>query len=174
MPKRTHKDICDLHAISRDQLNYAKSKGVNIYSDAEMMAHLKGRGGQGVTGIDKQAREKEILQGKAQTLEEIEHEVRSATDRATAQLATEKLKGLKSVTEIRVKNGELIPRGKAREDVMRCCAATKGEFMKLANDYAGKLAGLPEAKIHKELRTAVIAILDGLSKEAEKLFPAHE
>jgi hypothetical protein len=171
MPKRTHQDIADLHNITLDQLKYAKAKGVNIFDDAAMMSHLKGRGGQGVTGIDREARDREIQAGAAQSLDDIELEVRTATDRATAQLATEKLKGLKSVTEIRVKSGELIPRGKAREDVTRCLGATRAELMKLPNDYAGRLAGLTEAKIQKALREAIHEIMQRLSDDARKLFP---
>lgn len=169
MPKRTQKDICELHAITRDQMNYAKSKGVNIYDDGEMMAHLKGRGGQGVTGVDSAS----PSMGHAQTLEEIEYEVRSATDRATAQLGHEKLKALQAATKVRINEGELIPRGKVREDISRCVTVTRAELMKLPSDYAGRLAGLTESKVQKELRTAITAIMDRLSVEAKKLFPDH-
>lgn len=171
MPKRTFRDLCELHNITKEQLTYAKNKGVNIYDDAAMMAHLKGRGGQGVTGIDKAARAAEIAKGAEQSLEDIEREIRTATDRATAQLAHEKLKGLKIAAEVRVRSGELIAKGQVRDEIMQCVSAIRGELMRMPSEYAGRLAGLSEAKVQKELQAGVRTILETLSDETNKLFP---
>lgn len=165
MPKRTYKQIAEFHDITRDQVDAAKNKGVNIYSDVEMKRHLKS-----IRHRMKPGTKLPPEMGEAQSLEEMEQAIRRATNIDEVKILKEKVLALKGIVAVQVEIGEYIPKGQARESTTRIVSAARGELLKLVADLPPRLAGLSEAPAQKILREEMINVLTRLSDETSKLY----
>ena len=165
MPKRTYKQIAEFHDITRDQVDAAKNKGVNIHSDVEMKRHLKD-----IRHRIKPGTELPPEMGEAQSLEEMEQAIRRATNIDEVKILKEKVLALKGIVAVQVEIGEYIPKGQARESTTRIVSAARGELLKLVADLPPRLAGLSEAPAQKILREEIINVLTRLSDETSKLY----
>jgi hypothetical protein len=159
MPKRTYKDLENLHGVTRNQLNAAKLDGVNIWNDEEAAEYLGSRRARIKPGTKISDQES----AAAQTLEQIENAIRSAQDIDTVKILKEKVMALKGVVAVQVETRELISIGEVKEDIIKCVSASRAEFLKLSSDLPPKLAGLDEAMIESVVRDEVNAILSRLS-----------
>jgi hypothetical protein len=159
MPKRTYKDLEKLHGVTRDQLNAAKSKGINLWNDKETAKYLKSRRPRIKPNTEIIAEES----ATAQTLEEIENAIRKARNIDDVKILKEKAMALKNIVAVQVETRELISIGEVKEDIIKCVSASRAEFLKLSSDLPPKLAGLEEAEIESVVRDEVNAILSRLS-----------
>lgn len=167
MPKRTLKDIQEFHGISRDQMNAARVKGVNIFNDVEMARALE--------NVRHRLKPDASIppaapEAKAQSLEEIEDALRKSLDIDTIKILAAKLKGLKDVIAVRIETGELVPVGEVRQSMTRIVSAARGELLKLSSDLPPKLAGLSEPKMQAIIRAGIIEILTTLSDETGAIY----
>ena len=165
MPKLTYKQIATLHGITRDQVDAAKNKGVNIHNQEELAEHLKG-----VRHRTKPGTELSDEIATAQTLEQMEHAIRSATNIDDVKILKEKVLALKGIVAVQTDTRELVPVGEVRQSMTRACSAARGEFMKLTSDLPPRLEGLPASSMSKIIKTEIIAILTRLSDETSALY----
>jgi hypothetical protein len=166
MPKRTYKDLEQLHGVTRDQLNAAKAQGVNIWNDEEAAEYLGSRRAR----IKPGTKISDDESAAAQTLEQIENAIRSAQDIDTVKILKEKVMALKGVVAVQVETRELISIGEVKEDIIKCVSASRAEFLKLSSDLPPKLAGLEEAAIESVVRDEVNAILGRLSASFHEIY----
>jgi hypothetical protein len=165
MPKLTYKQIGALHGITRDQVDAAKNKGVNIHSAAEMTKHLKG-----VRHRIKPGTKLLPAVATAQTLEEMEHAIRSATNIDDVKILKEKVLALKGIVAVQTDTRELVPVGEGRQSMTRVCSAARGELMKLTSDLPPRLEGLAASSMSKIIKTEIVTILTRLSDETSALY----
>jgi hypothetical protein len=164
MPKRTLNDVMETHGITRNVLNAAKLKGVNVWNDADMIEHLAGTRHRLAAGA-------EMSEGSdAQSLEEMEDAIRRAKGIDDVKILKEKLAALKIAVQVRTETKELIPVGEARQSMTRCVSAARGELLKMSSDLPPRLAGLGEAQIQKVIREAVVEVLTRLADETNELY----
>jgi hypothetical protein len=159
MPKRTKADLLKVHGITRDVLDAAQSKSVNIWNDDELSEYLANTRHR----IKPGAEIRDPESAAAQSLEQIENAIRSAQDIDTVKILKEKVMALKGVVAVQVETRELISIGEVKEDIIKCVSASRAEFLKLSSDLPPKLAGLEEAMIESVVREEVNAILSRLS-----------
>ena len=170
MPKRTKTDLIKVHGITRDQLNAAQSKGVNIWNDDELSEHL----GNTRHRIQSGASINDPESASAQSLEEIENAIRCAQDIDTVKILKEKVMALKGVVAVQVEMRELVSAAEVREEIVKCVSVTRSALMKLTSDLPPKLAGLTESQIQKILVKEIRDMLLELSSDSEALFNAAE
>jgi hypothetical protein len=164
MAKRTLKDVMEMHGITRDVLNAAKAKGVNVWNDSEMVLHFAGTRHRIAPGA-------EMSDGAdAQSLEQMEDAIRRAKGIDDVKILKEKLAALKIAVQVRTETKELIPVGEARQSMTRCVSAARAELLKMSSDLPPRLAGLGEAQIQKEIREAVVEVLTRLADETNELY----
>jgi hypothetical protein len=106
----------------------------------------------------------------AQTLEEMEHAIRSATDIDTVKILKEKVMALKGIVAVQQETRELVPAGEVRQSMTRAVAAARGELLKLSADLPPRLDGLSAAKMQPVIREAVIEVLTRLADETSQLY----
>ena len=174
MPKRTLANVCELHGITRDQLNAAKVAGVNVWNDKTFAAWLAKRRPKTPNGakLKLPATEPAIPDDATpeQTLEMIERQLRQATDNATVTILKNKLAGLLIGMKVRAEAGELIPVGEVKEDAARVYSAHRSVLMKLSSDLPPRLCGLDQGKIQKTLRAEITEALKMLSDNTNEIF----
>jgi hypothetical protein len=166
MSKRTYKDLEKLHGATRDQLNAAKSQGVDIWNDKECAEHLKSR----VHRIKPGAELSMPETATAQTLEQMERAIRTATNIDDVKILKEKVMALKGIVSVQQETRELVPSGEVREAMTAVYSVVRAEMLKLTSDLPPQLAGLGEQKIQSILRQSVMDILGSLASEQETLF----
>lgn len=167
MPKRTLKQIAENHGITRDKLNAIRAKGVNVYNDSELKKAIgKQR--------HRMASDAKIPEGDsagdAQTLEEIEDEIRKSKDIEVIKILKAKLDALKVTVSIRKETRELIDVGEVRQSITKIVSAARGELLKLSSDLPPRLAGLGEAKMQPLIRSEIVEILTRLADESGSLY----
>lgn len=167
MPKRTYKDLEKLHGVSRDQINAAKSQGVDIWNDAACAEHLGSRRHRLKPGATLPP---ESPEAKAQSLEEIEDAIKRATDIDAVKILKEKLAGIKIAVQVRAETRELVPVGEVRQSITRVVSAARSQLLKLSSDVPPKLAGLSEAEMQNIIREEITEILTRLSDETSSLY----
>lgn len=167
MPRKTQSEIAAAHGITRDALTAIKAKGVNIYNDADLAAAI----GKQRPRIAANAKLPESADAPvAQTVEEIEEKLKSATSFEEVKIYKEKLAGLKIAIQVRAESRDLIPRGEVRESITRVVSAARGEILKLASDIPPRVEGLPAAKTARIIHEEIVAILSRLSDETNALY----
>lgn len=164
--KRTYKDLEKLHGVTRDQLNAIKAKGVNVWNDQECGEAVKSlrhkiKPGTELTNPETAA---------AQTLEQMERAIRTATNIDEVKILKEKVLALKGIVAVQQETRELVPRSEVREEIVRCVSAARAEIMKLTSDLPPRLAGLNESEIQRVLVGEIRNLLENLSSETGCLF----
>lgn len=172
MPKRTLANVCELHGITRDQLNAAKAAGVNVWNDKTFAAWLVKRRPKTANGAKlKLAPSEPVIPDDAtpeQTLEMIERQLRQANDNATVTILKNKLAGLMIGIKVRAEAGELMPLGQVKEAMIRIVSETRGELLKLTSELPPQLTGETAPAIQKKLRAEITGILQRLHDNFEK------
>jgi hypothetical protein len=171
MPKKTLSDVAREHGLTRDQLNAARTQGVDPWNPeavAEWAATRRPRVAKTATLA------KEILNddtaGGDVTLESIERELKHATVYESVKILKEKLAGLKTAMQVRQEMRELVPIGEVDERDTRIAAAMKAAILRLCNDAAPQVEGLEAAKAHKVLMAEGKKILDQLADEQSEFW----
>ena len=167
MPKKTYKDICEKHGITRGMMDAAKADGVNCRNDSDLAEWLKGRRHRikpdaKIPVGDKAAH--------AESLEEIEAAIRKSSDIDTIKILKAKLDALKVAVAIRKEMRELIDIGEVRQAGTRAASAARGELLKLSSDLPPRLAGLSEAKMQPVIRAEVVEILGRLADATSSIY----
>jgi|694.fasta_scaffold07272_1 hypothetical protein len=169
MPKRTIKDLLKLHGVTRDQLNAAKSNGVDIWNDEAVKTWLDTKRHRIKPGAEMS---EEV--GATQTLAEIEEAIKRATNIDDVKILKEKVLALKGITAVQQETKELVPAGMVREAATSCFSVVRAELLKLTSDLPPQLSGLGETKIQKVLRENIIEVLERLSDAQSKIFDDDE
>ena len=166
MAKRTLAQIAKKQGITIDQLNDAKSHGINVWNDAELAEWASSRRHRIAPG----AKINDPVAASAQSLEEMELAIRQATDIDTVKILKEKVIALKGIVAVQQETRELVPAGEVREEITRAVSAARGELLKLSADLPPKLEGLQAAKMQPVIRAAIIETLTRLSDETGELY----
>ena len=167
MPKRTIKDVCEIHGISLDSFKSAKSHGVNVWNDDEMADHLASRRHRIKPGTKIP---EDAPAAAAYTLEEIEHELRATDSINVVKILKDKLAALKIAVDVRASIRELVPAGEVRQSITKVVSAARAELLKLAADMPPKLDGLDTAAMQQVIRDEVVEVLTRLSDETNALY----
>jgi len=153
MPKRTYKEICGIHNITRAICDYAKAEGVNPFNDAEMSKWVAARRKKNDSKANSQTvPTAEDSEGKPLTLEQLEVELSSAPTPQIAQMRKIQISGLREGLKFRQERSELISRHEVAERDIRIANADRAAFIKLENDLPPKGVGLDEADMQKAFR----------------------
>ena len=165
MPKRTIKDLLKLHGITRDQLDAAKSNGVDIWNDEALKTWSETRRHRIKPGA-------EISEdvGATQTLAEIEEAIKRATNIDDVKILKEKVLALKGIVSVQQETRQLVPTSEVREEIVRCVSAARAEMMKITSDLPPRISGLSESAIQKILVDEIKRLLTNLSSETGCLF----
>jgi hypothetical protein len=166
MPKTTIADACRQRGISRGDWDEAKRQGIDPWDRKAMDAWISKKRHKLAPG----AKITDQVAASAQTLEEMEHAIRSATDIDTVKILKEKVMALKGIVAVQQETRELVPSGEVRESITRAVSVSRGELLKLSSDLPPKLEGLPPAKMQVIIRAAVIDVLARLSDETRDLY----
>lgn len=167
MPKLTYKQIGELHGITRDQVDAAKNKGVNIHNKEELAEHLKTVRHRVQSGAKMNLPD---ATATAQSLEDMELAIRQAQDIDTVKILKEKVLALKGIVAVQVETRELVPVGEVRQSITRVVSAARGELLKFASDIPPRAEGLEASAIQKLIQAEVIEILTRLSDETNLLY----
>ena len=162
MAKRTYKDLEKLHGVSRDQLNAAKSKGVNIWNDSECSEYLATRRKRIKPTAAIPAQDEAVT---ATSIESIRDALSVATDYETVKILSEKLKGLQTAAKLQREMRELVPLAEVHERDVRIASVVKAGILKLCNDSAPMAEGLDAAGIHRILMDQGNAVLGMMADE---------
>ena len=162
MPKRTYKDLEKLHGVTRDILNAAKSKGVNIWDDEETAAYL-GKRRQKIKPDAKIPPSDPAV--TAQSVESIKEALKNATDYETVKILSEKLRGLQTAAKLQREMRDLLPISEVNERDIRIASVVKAGILKLCNDAPPMAEGLDAAGMHKVLMDAGHEILTMMADE---------
>jgi hypothetical protein len=162
VPKRTFRDLEKLHGVTRDQLNAAKSKGVNIWDDAECARYLGTRRHKIKPDAKIPPKDPAVT---AATIEEMRNALAVAIDYETVKILTEKIKGLQNAAKLQRELRDLIPIAEVEERDIRIGAVVKAGMLKLCNDSAPMAEGLGAAAIHKILMDQGHQVLAMMSDE---------
>jgi hypothetical protein len=165
MPKTTIAAACRDRGIDRKVWDEAKRQGVDPWDRKAMEAWMKSRRHRIKPGT-KLAQEV----ATAQTLEQMEHAIRSATNIDDVKILKEKVLALKGIVAVQTDTRELVPVGEVRQSMTRVCSAARGELMKLTSDLPPRLEGLPASSMSKIIKAEIIAILTRLSDETSALY----
>ena len=157
--KRTYKDLENLHGVTRSQLSAARMAGVNIWNDDEAAAYLGSRRHRIKSGAELTSEES----AAAQTLEQIEEAIRTATNIDDLKILREKVTALKTIIEVQAQMRNLISSHDVRKDVFECLKISFAEFEKLPSTLTSMLAGLDEARIAEVVAQEINASLSRLS-----------
>ena len=164
MPKRTYKEICGIHNITRDIVNYAKAEGVNVFNDADMGKWVAARRKKNDSKANSQSvPEASDQDGKPLTLEQLEVELSSAPTPQIAQMRKIQISGLREGLKFRQERNELIPLGEVKERDTRIANAVRAACITLENDLPPKGVGLDEAGMQKAFRPVIRGILEMLA-----------
>lgn len=161
MPKRTYKQIAEFHGITKDQVDAAKNKGINIYSDKEMVEHLAAVRHR----IKPDAQLQDPEASCAESLEQMEEAIRKARSIDDVKILKEKLTALKTAVQVRRETRELISLGEVNERDVRIAAVAKAGVLKLCNDSAPMCEGLGAAEIHAVLLKQGTLVLEMMADE---------
>jgi hypothetical protein len=167
MPKKTLADVAKLHGITRDQLNAARSKGVNPWNEKEMAAHLK--------TVRHRIKPNAKLAGgtlaaKARTLEEMEAALAATQDASMTKILVAKIGGMEKAAKAQAFRRDLIPIGEVKDNIVKMVSAARAELLKLASDLPPQLAGSTAPELQKKLRAEIVAILTRLSDDCEAVY----
>ena len=165
MPKTTIASACRERGIDRKLWDEAKRQGVDCWDRAALDAWLGSRRHRIKSGT-----ELSEPVATAQTLEQMEHAIRSATNIDDVKILKEKVLALKGIVAVQTDTRELVPVGEVRQSMTRVCSAARGELMKLTSDLPPRLEGMGAAAIQKVIKEEVIAILTRLSDETNALY----
>ena len=165
MPKRTYKDLVKLHGVTLDQINAAKSNGVDIWNDEAVKVWLETKRHR----IKPGAEMSEDI-GATQTLAEIEEAIKRATNIDDVKILKEKVLALKGIVSVQQETRQLVPTSEVREEIVRCVSITRAELMKITSDLPPRISGLSEGAIQKILSEEIRSILTNLSSEVGCLF----
>jgi hypothetical protein len=165
MPKTTIAAACRDRGIDRKVWDEAKRQGVDPWDRGAMDAWLGSR-----RHRIKDGTELSEPVATAQTLEQMEHAIRSATNIDDVKILKEKVLALKGIVAVQTDTRELVPVGEVRQSMTRVCSAARGELMKLTSDLPPRLEGMGAAAIQKVIKEEVIAILTRLSDETNALY----
>ena len=166
MPRTTIAEACRERKIDRKDCDEAKRQGIDPWNRPAMDAWLakkRHRIAPGATITDPAA-------ASAQTLEQMEHAIRSATDIDSVKILKEKVMALKGIVAVQQETRELVPAGEVRQSMTRAVAAARGELLKLSADLPPRLDGLSAAKMQPVIREAVIEVLTRLADETSQLY----
>jgi hypothetical protein len=166
MPKTTIADACRQRGISRGDWDEAKRQGIDPWDRKAMDAWISKKRHKIAPG----AKITDQVAASAQTLEEMEHAIRSATDIDTVKILKEKVMALKGIVAVQQETRELVPAGEVRQSMTRAVAAARGELLKLSADLPPRLDGLSAAKMQPVIREAVIEVLTRLADETSQLY----
>lgn len=169
MPKRTYKDLEKLHGVSRDKINAAKSKGVNIWDDKAMDEWLATRRPKVKKGAAIPSGDPAVT---AQTIDQIKSQLQVASDYDTVKILGEKLKGLQTAAKLQKELRELLPLSEVEERDIRIASVVKAGILKLCNDAAPMAEGLTAAEIHKVLMDAGHEVLGMMADEQSDFWKA--
>lgn len=171
MPKQTLKQICERHGITRDQLNAARAKGVNPWSDKALAKHL-GAVRHRIKPNAKLAPLPEIPPDASpeQTLEMIERRLMDETDHSQIKILKDKMAGLLTGVKVRAMTRDLVPIGEVKDSIFKIVSAARGELLKLTSDLPPQLSGATAPAIQKKLRAEIIAILTRLSDDCDAAY----
>ena len=165
MPKRTIKDLLKLHGITRDQLNAAKSNGVDIWNDEAVKTWLDTKRHRIKPGAEMS---EEV--GATQTLAEIEEAIKRATNIDDVKILKEKVLALKGIVSVQQETRQLVPVSEVRDQAAQMYSVARSEFLKLSADAPPRISGLSESKCQQILRDMIIEILEGLSSATADSF----
>jgi hypothetical protein len=165
MPKRTIKDLLKIHGVTRDQLNAAKSNGVDIWNDEAVKTWLDTKRHRIKPGAEMS---EEV--GATQTLAEIEEAIKRATNIDDVKILKEKVLALKGIVSVQQETRQLVPTSEVREEIVRCVSAARAEMMKITSDLPPRISGLSESAIQKILVDEMKRLLTNLSSETGCLF----
>ena len=165
MPKKTYKQIAEFHGVTRDQVDAAKNKGVNIYNDEDMEEHFAN-----VRHRTKPGTKLSEEVATAQTLEQMEHAIRSATNIDDVKILKEKVLALKGIVAVQTDTRELVPVGEVRQSMTKVVSAARGELLKMSADLPPRVEGLSAPQIQRVIRDSVIEILARLADETSALY----
>lgn len=166
MPRTTIADACRKRGINRKDWDEAKRQGVDCWNVTAFETWKSGRRSRIKPGTKTTAPEAVT----AQTLDEIERAIRSATNIDDVKILKEKVTALKGIISVQIESKELVSSGKVREAATACHSVIRAELLKMTSDLPPQLAGLSETKIQKVLRENIIEILDNLSNAQSKIF----
>lgn len=167
MPRRTIKDVCEQHGITRAVLNCAVNEGVNKWNDDEMRYWLAGRRTRSdskspAPGIETP----EVPEGgEAMTLDELEEALSAARDPREATMRKTQISGMREVVKIRQDLNQLVAIGEVRERDTRIASAVRLACIKMENDLPPKGVGLDEAGMQKAFRPVIRNILEMLADD---------
>lgn len=166
MPKKTLADVAREHGLTRDQLNAARTQGVDPWSPSEVAAWAASRRPR-VAKTAEMAGESinSDTVGSEVTLDSIEKELKEAKDYDTVKILQGKLAGLKVAMQVRQEMRELVPIAEVDERDTRIAAAMKAAVLRLCNDAAPQVEGLEAAKAHKVLMAEGRKILEQLADD---------
>jgi hypothetical protein len=166
MPKTTIADACRQRGISRGDWDEAKRQGIDPWDRKAMDAWIAKKRHKLAPG----AKINDPSAASAQTLEEMEHAIRSATDIDSVKILKEKVMALKGIVAVQQETRELVPAGEVRQSMTRAVAAARGELLKLSADLPPRLDGLSAARMQPVIREAVIEVLTRLADETSQLY----
>jgi hypothetical protein len=157
--KRTYKDLEKFHGVSRSQLAAARLAGVNIWNDEAAAAYLGTRRHRIKSGAELSTGES----AAAQTLDEIEAAIRTATSIDDVKILREKVTALKTIIAVQSEMRNLISNHDVQNDVLECLEISFTEFEKLPPILSPLLAGLDEAQIAEVVAREINACLSRLA-----------
>jgi len=167
MPKPTLATVCAKHGITKNQLDAARAKGVNVWNDSQMTAHLASR-------RHRQKPDAKIsgdsLAATARTLEEMQAALAAAQDAATVKILASKIAGMERAAKAQAFRRDLVPIGEVKESIVKIVSAARGEFLKLTSDLPPQLSGKTPPAIQKILRAAIVAVLTRLSNDCDAAY----
>ena len=171
MPKKTLASVAAEHGLSRDQLNAARTQGIDPWNPdavaewATTRRHRIKPGAKLTMPADFQPGE-----DPAQTLEQMEDAIRRATDIDSVKILKEKVGALKIAVQVRQETKELVGVGEVRQSMTKVVSAARGELLKMSADLPPRVEGLSAPQIQRVIRDSVIEILARLADETSALY----
>ena len=172
MPKRTLKDVCEIHGITRNVLDSLRTQGVNPWDDVAMAEAVRNRRGKSdsKSPAGPVGEVESSVGGEVLSLEDLERELASAPSPQIAQMRKIQISGLREAIKVRVERSELIPIDEVRERDTRIANAVRSAVIKLENDLPPKGVGLDEVGMQKAFRPILRAILEMLADDQSEFW----
>jgi len=167
MPRKTKNDLCKTHGITLAQLEYAKNKGVNIWSESDLAEHLAKKRPK-MPSMEKVTPEETALVDP-QTLEQIENEIRASTDYNHIRMLKEKLSSLIMAQKLRIELAESFTADEVRSRDTGIGAAMRSAMMRIESELPAQCEGLQAAQLKTLFRDFCRSLLTDLA-DAQSAF----
>jgi hypothetical protein len=165
MPKKTKSDLCKQFGITPYQLDYAKNKGVNIWSESDLAAHLAKKRPKmpSMAKTQDEPTRDDIAFVDPQTLEMIETEIRKSTDYNHIRMLKEKLASLIMAQKLRIELAESFTADEVKERDSSIGAAMRSAMMRIESELPAQCEGLNASQLKALFRDFCRSILTDLA-----------